>query len=110
MLQIAPSGGPTSPYSVWGWRIPFFIGGLIALSFVVYFSRQVEESEVFEAEGGSDEAPIKRLLGRDTIGHFAQVFVLDDRVLADPQHRHGDPAGGPEGHGRPVGHGRRRSR
>jgi MFS family permease len=76
MLQIAPSGGPSSPYSVWGWRIPFFIGGLIALAFVVYFSRQVEESEVFEAEGGSDEAPIKRLLARDTIGHFAQVFVL----------------------------------
>jgi len=42
----------------------------------VYFSRQVEESEVFEAEGGSDEAPIKQLLARDTIGHFAQVFVL----------------------------------
>ena len=62
MLQIAPSGGPSSPYSVWGWRIPFFIGGLIALAFVVYFSRQVDESEVFEAEGGSDEAPIKRLL------------------------------------------------
>jgi len=76
MLQIAPSGDPSSPYSVWGWRIPFFIGGLIALAFVVYFSRQVEESEVFEAEGGSEEAPIKQLLARDTIGHFAQVFVL----------------------------------
>jgi MFS family permease len=76
MLQIAPSGDPTSPYSVWGWRIPFFVGGLIALAFVVYFARQVEESEVFEAEGGSDEAPIKQLLARDTIGHFAQVFVL----------------------------------
>ena len=76
MLQIAPSGDSSSPYSVWGWRIPFFIGGLIALAFVVYFSRQVDESEVFEAEGGGDEAPIKQLLARDTIGHFAQVFVL----------------------------------
>ena len=76
MLQIAPSGDPSSPYSVWGWRIPFFIGGLIALAFVAYFSRQVDESEVFEAEGGSEEAPIKQLLARDTIGHFAQVFVL----------------------------------
>jgi len=76
MLQIAPSGDPSAPYSVWGWRIPFFVGGLIALAFVVYFARQVEESEVFEAEGGGDEAPVKQLLARDTIGHFAQVFVL----------------------------------
>jgi MFS family permease len=76
MLQIAPSGGPDSPYSVWGWRIPFFVGGLLALAFVVWFARHVEESEVFEAEGGSDEAPVRQLFSRDTIGHFAQVFVL----------------------------------
>jgi MFS family permease len=76
VLQVAPSGDPTSPYSVWGWRIPFAVGGLLALAFVVYFARHVDESEVFEAEGGSDEAPVKQLFSRDTIGHFAQVFVL----------------------------------
>jgi MFS family permease len=77
VLQFAPSGEPDSAYSVWGWRIPFFVGGFLALAFVWYFARQVEESEVFEEVAGeSDEAPIKQLLGRDTIGHFAQVFVL----------------------------------
>lgn len=78
MLQIAPSNGgdPSSAYSVWGWRIPFFVGGLIALVFVWYFARHVDESEIFEEEGGSDEAPVKRLFSGDTIGHFAQVFVL----------------------------------
>jgi MFS family permease len=76
ILQFAPSGDPSSPYSVWGWRIPFFVGGLLALAFVAYFARQVPESEVFEAEGGSDDAPIKQLLSRDVIGDFAQVFVL----------------------------------
>jgi len=76
VLQVAPSGDPTSPYSVWGWRIPFFIGGLLALAFVFYFARHVDESEVFEEAGGNDDAPIKQLLSRDTIGHFAQVFVL----------------------------------
>lgn len=76
MLEIAPSGDPSSPYSVWGWRIPFFVGGLLALAFVAYFARQVDESEVFEETGGSDDAPVKQLLSRDTIGHFAQVFVL----------------------------------
>ncbi len=76
VLQIAPSGDPNSAYSVWGWRIPFVVGGLLALSFVVYFARQVDESEVFEAEGGNGDAPVKQLFARDTIGHFAQVFVL----------------------------------
>jgi MFS family permease len=76
VLQFAPSGDPTSPYSVWGWRIPFFVGGLLALAFVTYFARQVDESELFEQEGGSDEAPVKQLLSREIIGHFAQVFVL----------------------------------
>jgi len=76
VLQFAPSGDPNSAYSVWGWRIPFVIGGVLALSFVGYFARQVEESEVFEAEGGSEEAPVKQLLSRDTLPDFAQVFVL----------------------------------
>jgi MFS family permease len=86
VLQIAPSGDPSSPYSVWGWRIPFFIGGLLALSFVVYFARHVDESEVFEETGGNEDAPIKQLLSRDTIGDFAQVFVLMDTIgLSDTQ-------------------------
>jgi MFS family permease len=76
VLQFAPSGDATSPYSVWGWRIPFFVGGILALAFVRYFARQVEESEVFEKSEKSQDAPIKQLLARDTIGHFGQVFVL----------------------------------
>jgi MFS family permease len=76
VLQFAPSGDASSPYSVWGWRIPFFVGGVLALAFVAWFGRQVEESELFEEQGGSDDAPVKQLLSREVIGHFAQVFVL----------------------------------
>jgi MFS family permease len=76
VLQVAPSGDPSSPYSVWGWRIPFFIGGVLALAFVWYFARQVDESELFEEGDTDDDAPVKQLFARDTIWHFAQVFVL----------------------------------
>jgi MFS family permease len=76
VLQFAPSGDPTSPYSVWGWRIPFFIGGVLALSFVAWFARQVEESELFQEAGGNDDAPVKQIVSREVIGHFGQVFVL----------------------------------
>jgi MFS family permease len=76
VLQFAPSGDPTSAYSVWGWRIPFFLGGALALGFVMWFARQVEESELFQEQGGNDDAPVKQLVSREVIGHFAQVFVL----------------------------------
>jgi MFS family permease len=76
MLQIAPSGDATSAYSTWGWRIPFFVGGALAAAFVVYFNRQVEESEVFEQAGANEDAPVKQLFARDALGDFGQVFVL----------------------------------
>jgi MFS family permease len=76
VLQIAPSGGPTSAYSEWGWRIPFFIGGALALGFLAWFVRNVPESELFEEVGGT-EAPLKELAGRrEHVKSFLQVFVL----------------------------------
>jgi MFS family permease len=74
MLQIAPAGGLDSAYVQWGWRIPFFIGGLLALGFVVYYVRSVKESELFEkGKGGS---PVKDLFSGDNRRNFIQVFVL----------------------------------
>jgi MFS family permease len=76
VLQIAPSGGADSAYAVWGWRIPFFVGGAIAFSFLAWFVRNVPESELFEETGGT-EAPLKELAGRrENVMSFLQVFVL----------------------------------
>ncbi len=76
MVQIAPTGGPSSAYAEWGWRIPFFIGGLLALGFLAWFVRNVPESELFEETGGT-ENPLKELVGkREHVMSFLQVFVL----------------------------------
>ncbi len=75
MLQIAPAGGIDSPYVQWGWRIPFFIGGLLALSFVAYFLRSVQESELFEGSGGGG-TPVKDLFTGQNRKNFIQVFIL----------------------------------
>lgn len=75
MLQIAPAGGIDSPYVQWGWRIPFFLGGLLALGFVVYYLRNVEESELF-ASGGGSKSPVRDLFTGDNRKNFIQVFVL----------------------------------
>lgn len=74
VLQFAPADGLDSPYVQWGWRIPFFIGGLLALAFVVYYTRSVSESELF-AEGGGGN-PIKELFTGENRTNFIQVFVL----------------------------------
>lgn len=74
MLQIAPAGDIDSAYVQWGWRVPFFIGGLLALGFVVYYMRSVKESELFEASSGG--TPVKDLFTGENRTNFIQVFVL----------------------------------
>lgn len=75
MLQVAPAGGVDSAYVQWGWRIPFFFGGLLALGFVAYYLRSVDESELF-ASGGGGGNPLKELFTGDNRRNFLQVFVL----------------------------------
>jgi MFS family permease len=76
MLEVAPAGEVDSPYVQWGWRIPFFVGGALAAGFVWYFARSVDESELFEAGGGT-ETPIKELFKPGpSLRNFGQVFLL----------------------------------
>ncbi|MBB4935292.1 MFS family permease [Lipingzhangella halophila] len=73
--QIAPVGGIDSAYVQWGWRIPFVIGGLISLIYVVWYAKNVDESELFRASGGT-KSPLKTLFSGDSLKSFLQVFVL----------------------------------
>lgn len=75
VLQIAPAGGIDSPYVQWGWRIPFFLGGALALAFVAYYLRSVKESELFEGSGGGG-TPVKDLFTGQNRKSFIQVFIL----------------------------------
>lgn len=76
MLQIAPAGGLDSPYVQWGWRVPFIVGGLLALIYVWWYAVAVDESELFEKSGGT-KSPLKTLFGdRMSRRAFLQVFVL----------------------------------
>jgi len=75
MLQIAPAGGINSAYVQWGWRIPFLMGGLLAIGFVGYYLKSVHESELFEDSGGGG-APVKELFRGQNLKNFVQVFIL----------------------------------
>ena len=75
LLLLLPADGLNSPYVQWGWRIPFLIGAVLAFVMAAYFYYFVDESELFEASGGT-ESPLKTLFSGENLKNFLQVFVL----------------------------------
>jgi MFS family permease len=75
LLSVLPSAGLDSAYVQWGWRIPFFIGALLAVGLFVYYLRNVEEAPSFDA-GEASGSPLRELLGGRHRRALLQVFVL----------------------------------
>jgi MFS family permease len=75
LLLVIPAGSPTSPYVQWGWRIPFVVGGLLALGLAVYYHRSVAESELW-TRAARTTFPLKELFTGDNLPNFIQVFIL----------------------------------
>ncbi len=75
-LHIAPSkGGPHSAYAQWGWRIPFVAGAMLSGVFLVYYARNVRESELWSASPKRGN-PLKTVVFGASRRSFWQVFVL----------------------------------
>ncbi|GEO26430.1 MFS transporter [Alicyclobacillus acidoterrestris] len=74
-FAIFPVAGPTSPYDVWGWRIPFIIGSIIAAWLVLYYLRNVPESEVWESSEKT-KVPLFSAFKGANGRSFIQVFVM----------------------------------
>lgn len=75
LLFWLPSEGIDSPYVQWGWRIPFVIGALLAFAFVFYYSRTVNESELWQ-QAEKPQAPLRALFRGESLKSFLQVFLL----------------------------------
>jgi MFS family permease len=75
VLRITPSGGPTSGFSEWGWRVPFVIGAILCAVFCVYYSRTVVESETWQSTAKS-RTPIRDVVIGRSRRQFMQVFVM----------------------------------
>ncbi|WP_028935762.1 MFS transporter [Pseudonocardia spinosispora] len=81
MLALLPRAGADSAYQVWGWRIPFVVGGLLGVVFFVYFYRSIAESEVWRDKVASADAqqptPVRRLLrDKDSRRRLLQALLL----------------------------------
>ncbi|MDD7939306.1 MFS transporter [Actinomycetospora lutea] len=81
-FALFPLAGPDSPYAVWGWRVPFVLGALLAFVLAAYYVRSVSESEIWEAaeaaksEGTSQGGAGRPLLAVLRSPTFLQVFAM----------------------------------
>jgi MFS family permease len=75
MLKLAPGGDAGSAYAVWGWRIPFVIGALLAGALFLYYYLLVPESELWRASKKST-APLKELFSGSDLRRLGQLFVV----------------------------------
>jgi MFS family permease len=75
MLKVAPAGNPDSSYAVWGWRIPFVVGVLLAGVLFVYYYRHVPESELWRSAEKAT-APLKQLFSGSDLRRLGQLFVV----------------------------------
>lgn len=78
LLQIFPAGSADSAYAVWGWRIPFVVGALLAAITLYRFIKYVPESEGGQ-EGTPPEkkvSPLKELFLGSQRGALLQVFLF----------------------------------
>ncbi|MGH3165224.1 MAG: MFS transporter, partial [Trebonia sp.] len=74
-LAIFPLAGANSAYAVWGWRIPFVIGSLLAIALAIYYARQVSESKVWETVA-KKKSPLANLFSGQARRNLIQVFIM----------------------------------
>lgn len=57
-----------------GWRIPFCVGGALALAFLLYYRLALESPMCLASE--KSRAPLQQLLSGAHLGDLAQVFMM----------------------------------
>ncbi|TAL75672.1 MAG: MFS transporter [Burkholderiaceae bacterium] len=78
MLKVFPiDGGLSSPYVNYGWRIPFFLGGILAFAVIIPYRTLVDESVMWTRTKSKRKAnTLKILFNKDNRRHFIQVVVV----------------------------------
>ena len=75
-FALFPLAGPDSPYAVWGWRVPFVLGALLAAALAVYYVRSVSESEIWERSKKKAASPLRTIFRGASGRSFLQVFTM----------------------------------
>jgi MFS family permease len=75
MLRLAPGGDANSAYALWGWRIPFVAGALLAGALFLYYYLSVPESEVWRSSKKS-ASPLKQCLAGADLRRLVQLVIV----------------------------------
>jgi MFS family permease len=75
LLRVLSPGSPHSPYALWGWRIPFFLGALFASGVFLYYVKKVPESRLW-AKAEKAKSPLKELFHGNNFRCLSQVFLV----------------------------------
>ncbi|HZU77186.1 MAG TPA: MFS transporter, partial [Dehalococcoidia bacterium] len=75
LALFLPATDVHSPYVQWGWRIPFFIGAILAFLVAHFMRRRVEDSETFKTAPRSSN-PLRDMLKGESGKAFIQVWII----------------------------------
>jgi MFS family permease len=75
MLKLAPAGDARSAYAVWGWRIPFLVGAVLAAALFVYYYIAVPESDVWRASRKC-ASPLREVCAGADLRRLGQLIVV----------------------------------
>ncbi|WP_054009961.1 MFS transporter [Arthrobacter sp. ERGS1:01] len=75
LLSFIPSAGHDSAYAVWGWRIPFVLGAVLATFLFFYYRKNVHDAPGTENVAKA-ENPIKSLFSGVHRRSLVQIFIL----------------------------------
>ncbi len=75
MLKLAPAGDAGSAYAVWGWRVPFLIGALLAGALFIYYYIAVPESDVWRSSKKC-ASPLKEIFAGADLHRLGQLIVV----------------------------------
>lgn len=75
LLSVIPSAGHDSAYAVWGWRIPFLLGAVLATFLFFYYRKNVHDAPG-SGNAAKTENPIKSLFSGQHRRSLIQIFIL----------------------------------
>jgi hypothetical protein len=74
VTSILLSATTPPEYLLWGWRIAFIFGAILAFLFVVYYIKVPESSLWIHSEKSS--APLKDVVSGDHLKNLVQIFIM----------------------------------
>ena len=76
MVTALPGSSAGSPFVQWGWRLPFILGGIVTLAFLVYIRRIPDSMAGRRDPGDVRRRPVTEVMGRHHVRRLAQAILV----------------------------------